>query len=79
MAAPAAFGDYETGKAELDEQVRVLLEELCDPEAPEEENLAAVYQWVCNEITYRAGTADVSGRIYGGIDTAAGAGRIEQA
>ena len=61
MAAPAAFGDYETGNADLDEQVRVLLEELRDPEAPEEENLAAVYQWVCNEITYRAGTADVSG------------------
>ena len=60
-ADPLPYEGNETGNPELDAQVLALLEELYAPEASEEENLSAVYQWVCQEITYRAGTTDVSG------------------
>ena len=60
-AAPLPYEGNETGNADLDGQVYALLEELYDPAAGETENLRAVYDWVCQEITYRAGTADVSG------------------
>ena len=62
-AADAAlpYADNETGNADLDAQVLAVLEEVYDPAATEEENLSAVYHWVCDGITYRAGTVDVSG------------------
>ena len=60
-AAPLPYEGNETGNADLDSQVYALLEELYDPAATEAENLRTVYDWVCQEITYRAGTADVSG------------------
>lgn len=50
-----------TGNAELDEAVLQLLREICKAGASEEENLAAAYDFVCNDITYRAGTVDTSG------------------
>ena len=56
---PRPYEGNETGNAELDAQVLALLDELYVPDAGE--MLAAVYDWVCNEITYRAGTTDVSG------------------
>lgn len=59
--APLPYEGNETGNADLDAQVLAVLEPLYNPDAAEEENLAAVYNWVCEEITYRAGTTDVSG------------------
>ena len=50
-----------TGNAELDSQVLAVLEEVCDKKLSAEENAAKVYNWVANEIKYRAGTADTSG------------------
>lgn len=50
-----------TGDAALDEQVLALLQTLCDPRAAEADNLAAVYDWVRDEITYRPSAVDVSG------------------
>lgn len=66
LLAGCAAGAYaptgeKTGDDALDGQVLTLLEELCDPKASQEENLAAVYDWVCEEIAYRPGTADTSG------------------
>ena len=51
----------ETGNAALDEAVLTLLQEICDPKASETENLGRAYDFICNDITYRAGTADTSG------------------
>ena len=59
--AEPVYAGNETGNAELDAAVYELLLELCPPEADAADNLAAVYGWVCDEITYRAGTTDVSG------------------
>lgn len=50
-----------TGNAELDEAVLTLLQEICDAKASDAENLGRAYDFVANEITYRAGTADTSG------------------
>lgn len=66
LLAGCAAASYEpagapTGDETLDGQVLTLLQEICDPRASEEENLRAAYDWVCNEITYRAGTADTTG------------------
>ena len=60
-AAPYEPAGAPTGDEALDGQVLTLLQEICDPRASEEENLRAAYDWVCNEITYRAGTADTTG------------------
>lgn len=60
-AAPYEPAGAPTGDETLDGQVLTLLREVCDPQASEEENLRAAYDWVCNEITYRAGTADTTG------------------
>ena len=51
----------ETGNAALDEAVLTLLQEICDPKASKTENLGRAYDFICNDITYRAGTADTSG------------------
>lgn len=59
-AAPAYAGN-ETGNAELDEAVLQVLEEVCPAEGDAEACLAAAYHWVCDSITYRAGTVDTSG------------------
>lgn len=59
--APLPYTQNETGNAELDEQVFAVWEELYDSKATEAENLSAAYHWVCDAITYRAGTTDVSG------------------
>lgn len=66
LLAGCAAAQYEpagesTGDADLDGQVLTLLQEVCDPQASEEDNLRAVYNWVCDEITYRPGTADTTG------------------
>lgn len=50
-----------TGVESLDASVLTLLQELCDPKAELEENLGAVYDWVRDEIAYRAGAADTAG------------------
>ena len=50
-----------TGEEGLDEAVLALLQEICGPKASLEENVAAVYDWLCTEIKYRPGTADTSG------------------
>lgn len=50
-----------TGAESLDQSVLALLREICDPSASQEENLGAVYDWLCTEIKYRPGTADTSG------------------
>ncbi len=50
-----------TGDDALDAKLDEVLNTLCDPKASDGENLAAVYDWVCTEITYRPGTADTSG------------------
>lgn len=50
-----------SGNAALGEVVLTVLQEHCGAKATEEENLAAVYDFVCNDITYRAGTTDTSG------------------
>ena len=60
-AAPLPYEGNATGNADLDAQMLAVLEEVYDPAASEEDNLAAVYRWVCDGITYRAGTVDVSG------------------
>lgn len=60
-AAPYEPAGAPTGDEVLDGQVLTLLQEICDPRASEEENLRAAYDWVCNEITYRAGTTDTTG------------------
>ena len=60
-AAPYEPAGAPTGDEVLDGQVLTLLQEICDPRASEEENLRAAYDWACNEITYRAGTADTTG------------------
>ncbi len=67
---PWKSGMYEpagerTGVEELDEAVLAVLQEVCDPGADEIENLGAVYDWVCREISYRPGTADTSGGFTG--------------
>lgn len=50
-----------TGVDRLDQSVLELLEEICDPAASLEDNMGAVYDWICAEIKYRPGTADSSG------------------
>ncbi len=50
-----------TGVDSLDEAVLDVLREVCEPGADELENLGAVYDWICAEISYRPGTADTSG------------------
>lgn len=50
-----------TGVESLDESVLALLQEICDPKASQEENMGAVYDWLCAEIKYRPGTADTAG------------------
>lgn len=50
-----------TGVESLDAAVLTLLQELCDPKAGLEENLGIVYDWVRDEIAYRAGAEDTSG------------------
>lgn len=61
--APRAYTPTgeKTGNAELDEAVLTLLREICDAKASETENLGRAYDFVANEITYRAGTVDTSG------------------
>lgn len=54
-----------TGVDSLDKAVLDVLREVCDPRAGELENLGAVYDWVCEEISYRPGTADTSGGFTG--------------
>ena len=49
-----------TGNDTLDAQVLSVLQEVCAPKASEEENLAAVFDWMLAEIGYRATTADTS-------------------
>ena len=49
-----------TGNAELDAQVLTVLEEVCEKDNSLSENAALVYNWVANEIKYRASTADLS-------------------
>lgn len=58
---PYAPAGAASGNAALDEAVLAVLQERCDAKASEAENLAAVYDFVCNDITYRAGTTDTSG------------------
>lgn len=50
-----------TGVESLDGAVLALLQEICDPKASREENMKAVYDWLCTEIKYRPGTADTTG------------------
>ena len=58
---PYAPAGAASGNAALDEAVLADLQERCGTKATEAENLAAVYDFVCNDITYRAGTTDTSG------------------
>ncbi len=51
----------QTGDAALDEQVLSVLQEVCSAQDSLTENVRAVYEWVANEIQYRASTADTSG------------------
>lgn len=60
-AKPYAPEGALTGNDELDAAVLSLLQERCAANASEEERLAAAYDFVCNDITYRAGTVDTSG------------------
>ena len=50
-----------SGDEALDGQVLALLEELCSPKETAQENLLHVYDFLCNDITYRPGTVDTSG------------------
>ncbi|MBQ1264959.1 MAG: transglutaminase domain-containing protein [Oscillospiraceae bacterium] len=50
----------ETGNEALDTQVLAVLQEVCGADATEEENLAAVFDWMLSEIGYRATAADTS-------------------
>ena len=50
-----------SGDEALDGQVLALLEKLCSPKETAQENLLHVYDFLCNDITYRPGTADTSG------------------
>lgn len=49
-AAPGAS----TGSAELDAQLDEILQSVCRSDAPEKDNLLAVYRWVMQSVTYRA-------------------------
>lgn len=50
-----------TGVGSLDESVLALLREICSPDAPLDENMGTVYDWICAEIKYRPGTTDTTG------------------
>ena len=49
-----------TGDAALDEQVLSVLQQTCQAKNSLTDNVRAVYDWVANEIQYRASTADTS-------------------
>ena len=49
-----------TGDAALDEQVLSVLQQTCQAKSSLPDNVRAVYDWVANEIQYRASTADTS-------------------
>lgn len=49
-----------TGNETLDTDVLEVLQEICEKENSLTENVAAVYAWVAEAITYRASTADLS-------------------
>lgn len=48
------------GDAALDEQVLSVLQQTCQAKSSLPDNVRAVYDWVANEIQYRASTADTS-------------------
>ncbi len=49
-----------TGNEALDAQVLAVLESVCKPNASQEENLAAVFDWIVAEISYRAEIVDTT-------------------
>ena len=60
--APKVYtpGGNATGNETLDAQALAVLQEVCKTDASQEENLAAVFDWMLVEIGYRATTADTS-------------------
>ena len=57
---PYAPAGATTGDAALDGQVLAVLQEVCASKNSPADNVRAVYDWVANEIQYRASTADTS-------------------
>ena len=57
---PYAPAGGTTGDAALDGQVLAVLQEVCASKNSPADNVRAVYDWVANEIQYRASTADTS-------------------
>lgn len=54
-------GGETTGDAALDGQVLELLQQICARGNSAQQNVEAVFDWLCAEIDYRAGTIDTSG------------------
>ncbi len=49
-----------TGNTQLDEQTAAVLEEVCVKNGSVEDNVRLVYDWVANEIRYRASTTELT-------------------